>query len=78
MDIMRKSKLNFLWEKNCFAFFFDYKFAIPKDIIHFEICELRSDNSNLVNILTEKSRIREIEVLHSSLIVKTLLYFTSV
>ena len=74
MDIMRKNKieLNFLWEKSASHFLYDYKFAIAVTIIHFTICEVRSDNSNSVNILIEKSLIREIDIFHSSLIVKTL------
>ena len=75
MDITRKNKikLNFLWEKSASHFLHDYKFEIAITIIHFAIYEMRSDNSNPVNILIEKSLIREIDIFHSSLIIKTLL-----
>ena len=74
MDIMRKNKveLNFLWEKSTSHFVYDYKFAIAITIIYFAICERRSDNSNPINVLIEKMLTREIDIFHSSLIVKTL------
>ena len=48
-------ELNLPWEKTNSHSSYDYKFATAVTIIHFAICQVSSDNSNLVIIYLYKN-----------------------